>query len=193
MSELVIGIFVGGRGGRMGGVAKGLLLAPESSQTLLDRLVGELRGALPDTEIVLVGRADAYTSSGLPAIADAPADVGPIGGLGGLLEHAHRIGAMSVMALACDLPRIGAPLLARLASEQPGAAAVVVEQDAIKNPLIARYDVAPTLPVLRDVVTSGRRALQAVLEALGSGVHVLSLTSAEEQTLGDWDTPEDVR
>jgi molybdopterin-guanine dinucleotide biosynthesis protein A len=188
--RLVVGIFVGGRGRRMGGVAKGLLRAPDSTQTLLERLGGELRLALPHAELVLVGRAEAYAASGLHVIADQPENVGPIGGLGGLLEHATD---SHVLALACDLPRISAPLLARLASEQPDAAALVVETEGIKNPLIARYDAARVQPVLREVVRSGRRALQAVLEALGTDVKVLALSSAEEQTLGDWDTPEDIR
>lgn len=193
MSDLIVGIFVGGRGSRLGGVAKGLLQAPGSSQTLLERLVGQLRIALPSTELVLVGRATAYASSGLPEVTDAPAEVGPIGGLGGLLAYGQARGAARVLALACDLPRLEASLIARLASERLAAAALVTESNGIRNPLIARYDVARVVPTLRDVIASGKRALQAVLDALGTDVHVLALSAVEEQTLGDWDTPEDVR
>ena len=82
---LLVGLFVGGRGERLGGVAKGLLKAPNAETTLIERALTELGAALPDAEVVLVGEAAAYASLGLRAIADAPAGVGPLGGLLGLL------------------------------------------------------------------------------------------------------------
>ena len=78
-ARLIIGIFVGGRGSRMGGVAKGLLKAPSSEATLVERLRMELESALPDAEVVLVGAAEAYADLGLDAISDEPAGLGPIG------------------------------------------------------------------------------------------------------------------
>lgn len=176
----------------MGGVAKGLLKAPGSKQTLLERLLGELRLGLPDAPVVLVGDAAAYAFSELPVVSDAPASVGPIGGLGGLLLHAHEHGAAHALALACDLPRIQAPLLARLGTETPKAAALFTLQDGIRNPLVARYHVPRALPAVEQVVSAGKRSLQAVLDALGADVEQLSLTPEEARTLDDWDTPEDV-
>ena len=64
---------------------------------------GEIRAALPGVELVLVGAAEPYGALGLRAIADEPAGIGPLGGLGGLLSHA---GSGQVLALACDLPRL---------------------------------------------------------------------------------------
>ena len=88
---------------------------------------------------------------GLSAVSDEPSGVGPLGGLIGLLAHAERSGASHALALACDLPRIGADLLQRLAGEATDKAAVVAVQGEIRNPLIARYAVAQALSAARDV------------------------------------------
>jgi molybdopterin-guanine dinucleotide biosynthesis protein A len=191
-TRLLVGIFVGGRGSRMGGVAKGLLKAPHSESTLLQRMREQLASALPGAEIVLVGAADAYADMGLGAVSDEPPGVGPIGGLIGLLADAQRRGAPHVLALACDLPRIEADLLRRLAREMIDKTALVAAQGEIRNPLVARYDVAHTLPAARAVLGAGARSLQAVLDRLGGGVATLTLSSMEVATLDDWDTPEDV-
>ena len=192
-ARILVGIFVGGRGSRMGGVAKGLLKAPNSETTLLARLRAELASALPNAEVVLVGAAEAYENSGLRAVSDEPSGAGPLGGLIGLLAHAERRGASHVLALACDLPRIGAALLQRLADEATDKAAVVAVQGEVRNPLIARYAVAGALLAARDVHGTGKRSLQAVLDRLGDGVATLRLTAAEAATLDDWDTPDDMR
>jgi molybdopterin-guanine dinucleotide biosynthesis protein A len=185
----LIGIFVGGRGSRMGGVAKGLLTAPDAKTTLIERLRGEIDAALPDAEIALVGNAQAYSSLGLRAIADEPAGVGPLGGLCGLLRHA---GPRHALALACDLPRLERSLIARLAHEAPEGAAVLVEQDGVRNPLIARYDSPTALSAARAVLATGKRSLQAVLDLLEPRVVCLQLSADERATLDDWDTPDDL-
>ena len=196
-ARLIVGIFVGGRGRRMGGVAKGLLKAPGSEATLVERLRAELGRALPDAEVVLVGAAEAYAEAcadlELDAISDEPAGVGPLGGLIGLLKYAEQRGAAHALVLACDLPRVAAPLLSRLGSETPSASALVITQGEIKNPLLARYAVAEALPAARATLEAGKRSLQAVLERLGDGAVVMPLTLAEAATVDDWDTPEDVR
>jgi molybdopterin-guanine dinucleotide biosynthesis protein A len=193
IGRLLVGIFVGGRGTRMGGVAKGLLKAPNSESTLLQRLRAQLASALPGAEIVLVGAAEAYAGVGLDAVSDEPPGVGPIGGLIGLLADAQRRGATHVLALACDLPRIGAALLQRLAEEAPDKSAVLAAPGEIRNPLIARYSVAQALPAARAVLGTGKRSLQAVLDRLGDDLATLRLTPHEAATLDDWDTPDDVR
>lgn len=188
---LVVGIFVGGRGSRMGGLAKGLLKAPNSEVTLLERLLGELASATPEAEIVLIGNADAYAAFGLAHIADRPANIGPLGGLLGLLGYASDQQASWAMALACDLPRVSSRVLLRLATEQPQADALVTSLDGVRNPLLARYRVAAALPLAERVSNSGARSLQAVLDALSA--ETLTLSDSEATLLGDWDTPEDVQ
>lgn len=191
--KLLVGLFVGGRGERLGGVAKGLLKAPNAETTLSERALTELRAALPNADVVLVGEAAAYASLGLRAIADAPSGIGPLGGLLGLLAEAEARGATHVLTLACDLPFIEQRLLARLATETPEAAALVTATHGVRNPLVARYTVGPTTDAAREVLGAGKRSLQGVLDVLGANVHALTLSAGEAATLRDWDTPEDVK
>src|SRR5580700_4380174 len=88
------GVFVGGLGSRMGGVPKGLLHGPDGA-TLVERWRA-LLDAL-GVEVVLVGSAGLYASTRLPAVADEPAGIGPLGGLVGLLR---RAGPRQALALA---------------------------------------------------------------------------------------------
>jgi molybdenum cofactor guanylyltransferase len=189
----LVGIFVGGRGSRMGGVAKGLLKAPDSEATLVERLLGELASAAPDADVVLVGDATPYAALGLRAVDDAPRGIGPLGGLLGLLLEAERITASHALALACDLPRLDAALLTRLLNEAVSANALVVPQAGVRNPLVARYRVAVALPAAREVMQAGKRSLQAVLDALAEGVQTLPVSATEAAKLDDWDSPEDVQ
>ena len=93
MSAPLVGIFVGGKGRRMGGVAKGLLTAPGGTATLVARLARVVREAFGEVDLVLVGSADAYAAQGLPSLADDPPGVGPIGGLSALLAEGRRRGS----------------------------------------------------------------------------------------------------
>jgi molybdopterin-guanine dinucleotide biosynthesis protein A len=190
-ARIIVGVFVGGRGTRMGGAAKGLLPAPDSGLTLIERMLGELRIAVPFAEVVLVGDAELYAGLGLASVADAPPGIGPLGGLLGLLEHAERLGVTQVLALACDLPFVRGEFLSRLLRE--GGAAVVTETGGVRNPLVARYVVSRALPAARGVLETGGRSLQAVLDRLGNGVVTLALSAAEQASLEDWDTPDDVQ
>lgn len=187
--SLLVGVFVGGSGSRLGGVAKGLLPTPDATTTLIERLCAEIRAALPGAELVLVGAAQPYGALGLRAIADEPAHIGPLGGLGGLLSHA---GTGQVLALACDLPRLERGLIRRLATEHPDATALFTQQETVRNPLVARYQAEPTRAALSRVLQAGKRSLQAVLDELEPHALALALSEQEQATLGDWDTPEDV-
>src|SRR5262245_17154452 len=120
--SLRIGLFVGGRGLRMGGVAKGLLTLPDG-ETVIGRLLRVCAQALPGSTPVLVGEAAAYAALGLRAIADAPSGVGPLGGLRALLADARQDGHAAALVLACDMPHVSAELVQRLAHERPDALA----------------------------------------------------------------------
>jgi molybdopterin-guanine dinucleotide biosynthesis protein A len=189
---LLVGLFVGGQGTRMGGVAKGTLPAPDSELSLVERLLLEIRAAVPEAAIALVGEAAAYRGLELDLVADDPAGVGPIGGLAGLLNHAERQRIRQVLALACDLPRLDRGLIARLATEAPEAAVVLVKQDATRNPLIARYAVGSARQGVAETLGQGRRSLQAVLDRLEPDVVALQLSPTEASSVDDWDTPSDI-
>jgi len=151
--------------------------------------------ALPLSLLVLVGAAEAYVALGFTSVSDEPPGVGPLGGLIGLLTHAEQRRALHVLVLACDLPRVGAALLQRLAHEATDASALVIAQGEIQNPLLARYTVAEALAAARETLSAGQRSLQAVLKRLGdgAGVAVMALNAAEAATVDDWDTPEDMQ
>lgn len=193
---VLVGIFVGGRGERMGGVAKGLLktrMDDGREVTVVERALGEIRAALPDAELVLVGNAEPYRHLQLPHVDDEPSDIGPLGGLHGLLLEAARRGSSRVLVLACDLPFIRRDILRRLVDEQPEAGALFVQTEGVPNPLIARYAVREALVAVQAVLASPRRSVRAVLAEPGLGSLALELSDADQPALRDWDTPEDVQ
>ena len=190
MREPLCGLFVGGKARRMGGVAKGLLPAPDSGEPLVQRLRQKAESL--GLRCVLVGQAAAYSGLGLPMLADEPPGIGPLGGLRALLGAAD--GAW-VLALACDLPYVSVELLRRLneapdsAENQPPYDAIAARRHELWEPLCARY--APTvLPILDTALAAGERSFQALLRRLR--VYELPLSPEEAAQLVDWDTPGDV-
>ena len=191
MSAALVGIFVGGRARRMGGVPKGLLASP-GGEPLVRRLSRIALDALDAPRVVLVGAAGPYLDLGLENLEDDPAGIGPIGGLAALLAHAERSGSSCAIALATDLPYLEAPLLGRLIGHAPDAAAVAPRQDGVWQPLCARYAPSEALAAARICIHGGNRALHDVLDALGLRASELVLTREEIEQLRDWDTPDDI-
>lgn len=187
----MVGVFVGGRGSRMGGAAKGLLELPDGRR-VLDRLIEEARAALPEADIVLVGAAEPYASFGLPALRDEPPGIGPLGGLAALLMHAQAAERDACVALACDLPFVSRALILRLANELRDAIALAPRREGVWEPLLGRYMVS-ALPAVREAVAANQRSLQKLFLRLGAGAAELPLEGHEARELFDWDTPEDLR
>jgi molybdopterin-guanine dinucleotide biosynthesis protein A len=185
------GIFVGGRGLRMGGVPKGLLPL-SNGDTLLARLLRTLDEAGLGLPVVLVGKAEAYAEFALPALADAPAGIGPLGGLRALLLQAALEGRPGAIALSCDLPFITSGLVQRLFHERPEALALAPREETLWSPLTARYSVR-ALPAIEDAVRAAEHSLQRLFVRFGAEAAELPLTAFERQSLRDWDCPEDVR
>ncbi|HVU05144.1 MAG TPA: molybdenum cofactor guanylyltransferase [Polyangiaceae bacterium] len=190
MTPLLVGIFVGGSGTRMGGIAKGLLTAPDGGEPLVARLTRISGEALPGSGVVLVGDPAAYALLGLSALVDDPPASGPLGGLRALLAEGART-ERDVITLACDLPFVTAELVARLAAYAPESAAVAPRNAGGRwEPLFARYS-RRCVKTAESQFASGRRSLRSVLEALGGEAVPLPVTEAEWRLLRDWDTPED--
>jgi molybdopterin-guanine dinucleotide biosynthesis protein A len=184
MSEVVLGVFVGGRGLRLGGVPKGLLAHPTEATSLVGRAVrlGRELGA----HTVLVGQNEAYAPLGLPMLADAPQAVGPLGGLAALLGYAAP---RDVLALACDMPFVPLELLRRLLAT-PGGAAVVACRSTGREPLCALYRTGPVAAAVSAALAEGRYGLRGVLDRVA--VCEVLLVGAEERWLDDWDVPADL-
>jgi molybdopterin-guanine dinucleotide biosynthesis protein A len=187
----LVGLFVGGRGSRLGGVAKGNL-ETRGGERVIERLIAVCQEALPQPDLLLVGSAGAYVELGLPELVDAPGGVGPIGGLRALLLAAHGRQVPYVFALACDLPFLGARLLRRLASEARDAAFLAPREERFWQPLVARYETGPALAAVNAALANGEHALQAIPRRLGSRAHVLGIDERERLELRDCDSPEDL-
>lgn len=186
----LVGIFVGGKATRFGGVAKGMLPTPDSGEPVVARLARLCREAA-GADIVLVGRGAAYDALGLPSLDDAPGIAGPLGGLSALLAEASRRNAPAI-AMACDLPYVTRDMVARLASFAPAAPAVAPRQSGLWQPLFARYAPRVCSPLLEAALAGGASRARAVLERLGDRVVELPLDAEEASLLADWDRPEDV-
>jgi molybdopterin-guanine dinucleotide biosynthesis protein A len=190
---IVFGIFVGGRATRFGGVAKGLLPAPDTGEPIVERLAALVRAARADAEVMLVGAAGAYEAVRIDVIPDSPGGVGPIGGLAALVEHAAARGAPAAVALAGDMPSVTLKLLERLLLHAPEADAVAPRLDDKWHPLFARYRPEPALAAVERCLASGRLGLYRVLADLGDGAVQLPVTPEEALALRDWDEPGDIR
>jgi molybdopterin-guanine dinucleotide biosynthesis protein A len=178
---MIVGLFVGGGGTRMGGVPKGLL--PIDGVPIVERtarLVARL-----DAELVVVGTHPAYSAwaerRSLRVLADVGEALGPLGALLALLEHAKG----NALALACDMPYLDAPLLRSLVDAPPGTWAP--RRDGRWEPLCARYDAPVVLPIARRLADARVLRLQALLDECAS-----ELPIDDPRTLDDWDEPADV-
>jgi molybdopterin-guanine dinucleotide biosynthesis protein A len=189
-AALEVGLFVGGRGSRFGGAAKGNLRLA-SGLRLIERLVGVARGALPEAPLVLVGRRPEYADLGLETLADAPAGIGPLGGLRALIAHAAAEGRAGAIALACDLPFVTTELVQRLAIETPDAELFAPREAGIWHALAARYAVR-ALPAIDAAIAAGEHSLQKLFVRVGSGAAPLLVEGDELEALRDWDSPGDV-
>jgi molybdopterin-guanine dinucleotide biosynthesis protein A len=188
----VIGIFVGGAGKRMGGVAKGLLRVPHSAQTLIERLLAVCGRAAPQVTLYLVGVSPEYASLEVPQLPDDPGGTGPIGGLRSLLLRAHEDGVGRVLALACDLPFLDETIVVRLLEPLHCAARVPLVAERFQ-PLAAAYATEPTLAAVDRALSLGKRALMHVLDELGDDLEPLELEGVQARALRDWDTPDDMQ
>lgn len=165
------------------GEPKGLLVV--DGARLIDRTVA-LLDAL-QIEVVLVGERREYADLPRAVIRDEPREIGPLGGLIGLLRHA---GPRRAIAVACDLPYLSATLVERLVTA-PGSGAVLAPRRAERwEPLFARYDSCRVLPVAESRAQGGQWSLQGLLDDVETAC--LPLSSDEQRQLDDWDTPDDI-
>lgn len=189
-----IGIFVGGQGLRMGGVAKANL--HYQGRTILERTLDSCTAAWSSLfgvppSLYLVGESSAYVASGVLRIDDEPSGVGPMGGLRAFLRALppHTTG----LVIAGDLPFLSPLLIARLACEAPSAAVLAPrELDGRWQPLFARYLPEAVLPEIDAALASGETSLQRLFARLRERAQALELSTTERELLRDWDRPCDV-
>ena len=114
--------------------------------------------------------------------------------MGGLRAFLRELSAQTAgLVIAGDLPFLTEHLIARLASEAPGAAALAPrELDGRWQPLFARYEPRVTVPEIDAALGAGQTSLQHLFERLGQRAVPLELSTTERCCLQDWDRPSDV-
>ncbi len=185
--HLTAGILIGGQSRRMGRPKALIQLA---GQTLIERTV-DLASQFADRVILLGTPAFDLPPNArtYPMLPDSHPNVGPIGGLASLLSAAGRDPAL---LLACDMPRLTAPLLDRLIG------ALHCDHDAIAfatappphgwHPCCAIY-MPSAARTVADRIAAGHFALQPLLAALRT--HTIHLDPADADQLANLNTPAD--
>ena len=127
-------ILAGGRARRLGGLDTSAL--PVGERSVLDRQLEMLRGLTP--HILIVGHDDLrYREAGVRVVVDRIAGAGALGGLYTALVAAPT---QQSIVMACDMPFLTAPFLARLAERGTGADAALPCDERGRHPLCASYD-----------------------------------------------------
>jgi molybdopterin-guanine dinucleotide biosynthesis protein A len=152
-------VLAGGRGTRMGGVDKPLLMLADRS--LIEIIIERLSPQVGPLAISANGDPERYTGFGLKVLADDITGRGPLGGILRGLAWAGAEGADSLLSIPGDTPFIPTDLVQRL-SPAPSWA----ENSTALHPLVALWPVgcAPALGAWLAAQPSGRvRAFGATL------------------------------
>jgi len=155
-TRAIAGVVVcGGHSRRMGTDKARLVLGGRS---LLEHVALELRGAVG--EVVLArGPTERYGELGLPLALDAVPDGGP---LAGIVAGPEATGVERILVVACDMPRVGAPLFEALIERARGAELDVLFLESARGvePLCAVYG-RRCLPAMRRTLARGERRVRA--------------------------------
>lgn len=185
---VTLAILAGGRGRRLGGTPKGLLL--REGRPLLAHLL-DLRPAFDDVLLVTPDPAP-YAGFGVRAVGDVVAQRGAPGGVHAALVQA---GTPWVLAVAADMPFVTAPVVALLLAERDAAVdAVGFELEGRLEPLLACYRTA--LAPAWDRALAGSpsfRALWALARARLLGAEALARVDPTGRAVVSVNTPEDAR
>ena len=185
--DVTLAVIAGGRGERLGGVAKGLLEV--EGRPVLARLL-ELGGLLGDTLLVTNDPAP-YARFPVRAVEDVVRGRGAPGGVHAALEGART---EWVLAVACDMPFVKEEAVRMLLKERsPDVDAVCFTVGGRVEPLLAVYRSALAAPwgerlrteepSLRSLLSGYRTKLlpETSLRAVDEGLHsVASMNTPED-------------
>lgn len=171
-------ILAGGRGTRLGGVDKANVTL--GSATMLDRI---LMAVVDASRVVCVGP-ERPAGDRVVWTREEPPGGGPVAALAAGLE---LVETPVVVALAVDLPFVSGAVVLRLVDLCDAAnAAVVTDADAVPQPLLAAYRVAPLRDALGGLPSVAGASMMQVLESLDV------VTLSDPDAARDCDTPEDL-
>jgi molybdenum cofactor guanylyltransferase len=153
-------ILAGGRARRFGGADKSTLRVGDA--TILERQIEALDG-VADQIYVVTGEPALFEGRGFRVVPDRLPNAGALGGVYTALVEAA---SPHVLVLACDLPFLTAPLLARLAglADDEHDAVVPRPRDG-RQPLCAVY-ARRLAETVRRQIESGHLKIQELLETI---------------------------
>lgn len=151
-------ILAGGRGKRLGGVAKGLVQV--GGEPIVARQLRALAPFVAEPLLVVAGDPGPYAGFAARIVADLHPGAGPLAGLEAALQASD---ADALLLFACDLPFLDAALITAL-RDAPPAEAVVARLDGKAQPLAARYGRAILPRVQRRLSRDKLRLLDLVAE-----------------------------
>ena len=185
----VAAILAGGRGARLGGVTKPLVVV--DGARIIDRQIAVL-GPLVDEIVLLANDARPYETLGLRVIADRREGAGPLAGLEAALLATE---AEALLLVGGDMPFLSAAALALVLERVPGADAVVPFAHGRAEPLHARYH-RRIVDRVRDRLDRGEREMRRLLDDLdviAVEEAELRVASPELLTLVNVNTPDDLK
>jgi molybdenum cofactor guanylyltransferase len=138
-SDTAAVILAGGRGRRMGGVAKALL--PLGGRSLLDHVLWRLE---PQVSRIAISANDPAIVAAWPVLADAHDDRrGPLAGLLAGMAWAQTLhGIRRIVSVPVDCPFLPGDLVGGLCAtaKETGAAVVVAASGGVEHPTVALWD-----------------------------------------------------
>ena len=169
-------ILAGGAARRFGGRDKSRLVI--DGRAIIVRQIDVL-GAIAAPVFIVGGDATRFADLHLPVVPDLIIGSGAIGGIYTALEHAE---ADRVIVIACDLPFLTAPLLARLAEMAGEGDGAWVRSARGVEPLVAVYR-RRARPAIRAAIDAGRLKAADLAD-------VLQMTEMTTDTIAEFGAPE---
>lgn len=166
---IAVVILAGGQGRRLGGVDKALL--PLARKPLLAHVLERLQPQTTRMIISANGDADRFQEFGLPVIADAAPDQGPLAGIaaGARACKARWPDVTHILTVPVDTPLLPLDLAARLAEQAVTlpAKAIVAQAGGRIHWTVALWPVDRAAALHERVQHDGMRRLQDGLETIG--------------------------
>jgi molybdopterin-guanine dinucleotide biosynthesis protein A len=126
-------ILAGGRGRRLGGIDKSALIV--GTQSILERQLGAVAGLTPHI-LIVAGDRSRFQRAAVQVVEDLIPGTGSLGGLYSALKTAAT---EQVLVIACDMPFLTTPFLARLVALGAGRDAAIPRDARGRHPLCASY------------------------------------------------------
>lgn len=167
-------ILAGGKSSRFGSDKARAVLG---GSPLVVRIAEILRGVCGDVTVV-ADVAEKYVDLGLTTIADRRRNCGPLAGVEAALnDRIERFGSGWIMLASCDLAGLKRDWVARLNDElvsEPVPPGAVAFRDSFWQPFPAAFHTG-LIPVLEELLESGRASFQKLLSDSRTSTRALSL------------------